>query len=165
MDVLYEIALATRDDVDAVLDLQERNQPDRGGTLSVRFPRAWFEAAIAAMPVIVARRPGSLVGYLVSSPIAAYTAVPVVQAMLNAYHGAPDAYVYGPICVEESERGRGAAGKMFAALRARLSGREGVLFIRCDNEASLKAHAGMGMREVAWFSHGGTNYAVLSYIG
>ena len=165
MDEDHEITLATIDDIDAILNLQERNLPDRGGTLSARFSHAWFKAAIAAMPVIVARRAGRVVGYLVSSPLAAQAEVPVVQAMLHAYPGASDAYVYGPICVEKTERGRGVAGRMFAALRARLAGREGVLFIRRDNDASLQAHARMGMCEVAEFDHHGTKFAVLSYIG
>jgi L-amino acid N-acyltransferase YncA len=117
------------------------------------------------MPVIVARQTGQVVGYLVSSTLEAYAEVPVVQTMLQAYRGAPDAYVYGPICVEKTERGRGVAGAMFEALRARLPGREGVLFIRRDNEASLKAHAKMGIREVAGFKYDGTDFAVLSYVG
>jgi L-amino acid N-acyltransferase YncA len=117
------------------------------------------------MPVIVARQAGRVVGYLVSSPLEANAEVPVVQAMLQAYRGVPDAYVYGPICVEKTERGRGVAGAMFKALRARLPGREGVLFIRRDNEASLKAHAKMGIREVAAFKYDGTDFAVLSYVG
>ena len=79
-----EVALATKEDIDAIVDLQERNLPDHGGTLSARLSRAWFEAAITAMPVIVARRAGRVVGYLVSSPIAGYEDVPVVQAMLRA---------------------------------------------------------------------------------
>jgi L-amino acid N-acyltransferase YncA len=161
----YEITLATADDIDGILDLQERNLPQRGGTLSARFPHAWFATAIAALPVLVARRDGRLVGYLVSSPLTAHADVPVVQAMLRAYRGTSDAYVYGPICVDETERGRGLAGAMFAALRARLPGREGVLFIRRDNAASLRAHARMGMREVAEFTHDDAVFAVLSYIG
>jgi L-amino acid N-acyltransferase YncA len=165
MDANYEIDLARKDDIDAVLDLQERNLAHRGGTLSARFSPAWFETAIAAMPVIVARRAGQVVGYLVSSPLAAYAEVSVVQAMLQAYRGASDAYVYGPICIEETERGRGVAAAMFAALRARLPGREGVLFIRRDNEASLRAHAKMGMSEVAEFKHNDEDFAVLSYVG
>ena len=165
MDEIYEIGSATVGDISAILDLQERNLPHQGGTLSARLSRSWFEAAITAMPVIVARQAGRVVGYLVSSPLQAYAEVPVVQAMLQAYRGAPDAYVYGPICVEKTERGRGVVGAMFEALRARLPGREGVLFIRRDNEASLKAHAKMGVREVAAFKYDGTDFAVLSYVG
>ena len=54
---------------------------------------------------------------------------------------------------------------MFAALRALLPGRDGVLFIRRDNAASLRAHEKMGMREVAQFTHGGAEMAVLAYVG
>jgi predicted GNAT family acetyltransferase len=65
----------------------------------------------------------------------------------------------------EQARGRGLAGATFAALRARLPGREGVLLIRRGNVASLRAHARMGMREVAGFTHGGAETAVLAYVG
>ena len=51
----YEIALATRDDIAGMLDLQEQNLRERGGKLSVRFTRQWFEAALGDMPVLVAR--------------------------------------------------------------------------------------------------------------
>ena len=107
-----------------------------------------------------------MVGYLTSASREAYAGVPVVAAMLRAHPAAaPDAYVYGPVCVAEEARGRGLAGAMFAALRARLPGREGVLFIRRDNAASLRAHERMGMREVAGFAHGGAEMAVLAYVG
>ena len=55
--------------------------------------------------------------------------------------------------------------RTFAAARARLPGREGVLFVRRDNAASLRARTRMGMREVAGFAHGGAKTAVLAYVG
>jgi hypothetical protein len=76
--------------------------------------------AVANAQVIVARSNGRVVGYLVFCTFAAQAHVPLVQAMLKLYPGTPKAYSYGPICVAESERGRGLAGAMFAALRARL---------------------------------------------
>jgi L-amino acid N-acyltransferase YncA len=85
--------------------------------------------------------------------------------MLKVYSGTPNAYNYGPICVAESERGRGLAGAMFAALRARLPKREGVAFIRRDNPTSLLAHKKMGMQEVAEFTHDGLVYVVVAYGG
>ena len=162
-----EIAAATAEDVDGILDLQERNQPERGGMLSARLPRAWLDAAIAsATPVIIARRGGRVVGYLVSAERAAYAGVAVVEAMFAAYPAAAaDAYAYGPVCVDEIERGKRLAERMFSALRARLSGREGVLFIRRDNAASLRVHARMGMREVGAFSHNDAEHVVLAYVG
>jgi L-amino acid N-acyltransferase YncA len=161
-----EIVQATVEEIGGILDLQERNQPERGGTLSARLPREWLDAAVADMPVILAKREGQVVGYLISASREAYAGVPVVAAMVRAYPGAaPDAYVYGPVCVAAEARGLGLAGAMFAALRARLPGREGVLFIRRDNAASLRAHERMGMREVAGFAHGGAEMAVLAYFG
>ena len=160
-----EIVRAAAGDVDGILDLQARNQPSRGGTLSASLPRERITAMMADLPAIVARRDGRVVGYLLSCSRNTNADVPVLRAMLDAYPGAPDAYVYGPICVDEAERGKGLAAAMFRELRRRLPGREGVLFIGRDNAASLSAHARMGMREVAGFTHGGAAFAVLAYVG
>ena len=85
--------------------------------------------------------------------------------MLQAYPGAPGSYVYGPICVAESERGKGVARAMVEALKAQLPGREGFTFIRADNAVSRKVHAGMGMREAATFAVDGVGYVVVAYVG
>ena len=161
----YDIALATPLDIPGILALQDGNRPDRGGALSVGFSKVWFESALADMPVIVARRDDRVVGYLVSSPFSAHARVPIVQAMLRAYHGSSGGYLYGPICVAESDRGQGLARALFAVLRAQLPGREGIAFIRRDNAASLKAHRKMGMQEVAAFSYGEVMHSVVAYIG
>jgi predicted GNAT family acetyltransferase len=84
--------------------------------------------------------------------------------MLRAWPGADDAYAYGSVCIAAEERGRGVAAAMFAALRALLPGREGVLFIRSDNAASIRAHAKMGMRQVATFEHDRAAILVLTYV-
>jgi L-amino acid N-acyltransferase YncA len=159
-----EITLATLDDIPGILDLQGRNMRSSGGALSVPFSRAWFEAAINDMPIIVARSEGRVVGYVVSTPLTAQAHDPIVQAMLRAYPGSPGAYNYGPICVAESERGRGLAGAMFQSLRLRLPAREGFTFIRRDNSVSLKVHTKMGMQEVAEFTQGGVAYVVVAYV-
>ena len=159
----YEIALATRADIAGILDLQEQNLREQGGTLSVRFSREWFEAALADMPMIVARKAGRVVGYLVSSSKAAQGHVPIIQATLRAYPGAPDSYLYGPICIADSERGQGLPAALMSALGERLPGRQGITFIRRDNTVSLRAHAKIGMREVAEFTHGDAAIVVVVY--
>jgi len=161
----YDIALATRDDIAGILALQEANLRENGGTLSVRFSRDWFEAALGDLPVIVARKGGVVVGYLVSSSKAAQSHAPIIKAMLEAYPGAADAYLYGPICVAEAERGRNLPADLMADLRARLPGREGITFIRRDNIASLRSHARVGMREVAEFDHAGAAVVVVIHRG
>lgn len=160
-----QIGLAAADDIAGILDLQEQNLRKNGGALSVPLSRAWLTAAIGKMPIVVAHRGGRIVGYVVSSSLADQSSDPILDGMLNAYPGAPGSYVYGPICVAESERGHGVARAMFEELCARLPGREGFTFIRADNTVSRRVHAGMGMREAAEFVVDGVGYVVVAYVG
>jgi hypothetical protein len=50
-----------------------------------------------AMPLIVARRNGRVVGFLMTSTRTMNADVLIVQAMFVAYHGSEDAYVYNGI--------------------------------------------------------------------
>lgn len=159
------IGRATERDLDGILELQAANQLERGGMLSAELPRSRVAEMMRDMPLIVARRDGRIVAFLMNRSRAMDGEVPIVRAMLDAYPGASDAYVYGPICVSEAERGKGLAQAMFAELRRLEPGREGILFIRRDNPASLRAHEKMGMREVAGFVFSGIDHAVLSYVG
>jgi predicted GNAT superfamily acetyltransferase len=160
-----EIGLAITDDVAGILDLQERNLRKNGGALSVPMSQEWLKGAIGGMPIVVARRQGRVIGYVVSSLLKDQAADPILDGMLRAYPGAPSAYVYGPICVVENERGKGVARTMVEELRAQLRGREGFTFIRADNAVSRRVHAGMGMREAAAFTVAGVEYVVVAYVG
>jgi predicted GNAT superfamily acetyltransferase len=160
-----DIGLASEADLDGIVELQAANQPERGGTLSASLPRSRITEMMREMPLIVARRGDFLAGFLMTSTRAVNADVPIIGAMLAAYPGTSDAYVYGPVCVGAGERGKGLAQAMFSELRRRVPAREGILFIRRDNQASLRAHAKMGMREVASFMFGGNEFAVLSYLG
>jgi len=55
------------------------------------------------------------------------------------------------------------ASAMFGELRARLSGRPAMLFIRADNASSLQAHRKMGMQELGTFTNNGVLYVALTY--
>jgi predicted GNAT superfamily acetyltransferase len=160
-----DIGLATHGDVDGILDLQERNLRKNGGALSVPMSRAWLEAALPRMPIVVARRNRQIIGFVVSSALEDQSDDPVLNGMLAAYSAAPGAYVYGPICVADSERGKGVARAMFDNLRACLKGREGFTFIRADNTVSRKVHVSMGMREAATFRVAGVDFVVVAYDG
>jgi predicted GNAT superfamily acetyltransferase len=160
-----EIARASEADLDGIVELQAANQADRGGTLSASLPRFRIAEMMREMPLIVARRGGCVVGFLMTGTRAMTADVPILGAMFAAYPGASDAYAYGPICVAAEERGKGMAQAMFSELRRLAPAREGILFIRRDNTASLRAHEKMGMREVAGFRYGGSEFAVLSYLG
>lgn len=165
---MYEstiVSRATASDLDGILTLQAANQIARGGSLAASLPRERVAAMMAQMPLIVSRRDSRITGFLMTTSLAMNADMPIVQAMLAAYQGTPDAYVYGPICVGEAERGKGLAQRLFAELRRLEPGREGVLFIRRDNEPSLRAHLKMGMKEVAGFRFKDFDYAVFSFIG
>jgi predicted GNAT superfamily acetyltransferase len=160
-----DIGQAAEADLDGIVELQAANEADRGGSLSASLPRFRITEMMHEMPLIVARRGGRIAGFLMTGTRAMADDVPIVSAMFAAYAGAPNAYVYGPICVAAEERGKGLAQAMFSELRRRAPAREGVLFIRRDNVASLRAHEKMGMREVAGFLYDGSEFAVLSYLG
>ena len=142
----YEIALATPEDIPGIITLQDPNVIDRGGGLSVRQTADWFKRSMLEMPIVVGRRDGKVVGYVLSTSLAAKAHVAIVQAMLRTFPAPPDCYLYGPVCVAETERGRGLAQIMFEALRTRLPGRPAMTFIRADNAPSLQAHRKMGCK-------------------
>lgn len=157
----FSIGLADSVDVDELQWLLDANAPSRGGTLTGEFPREKVAAWLASgMPVVVARDVSGVAGVLFSSERS--ETPPVVAAMLRAWPGSADAYVYGPICIAERARGHHLSERLYAELRRQLPQREAILFIRRDNAASLRAHARLGMREVAAFEYEGASYVVLS---
>ena len=162
-ELTYAVSIAVPEDIPEILALQSENQVSRGGALSVEFPATWFADAIREMPIVVARRNGRLLGYLVSSSPASTRHLPLPEAKQRAYPAGPGAYNSGPLCIAASERGRGLVAKLFETQRSLLRGREGTAFIRRDNAVSRAAHLRYGFREVAEFSHAGVEYVVVAY--
>jgi ribosomal-protein-alanine N-acetyltransferase len=158
------ITRATPAHVNAILKLAEENSPERGGGLTGHLRREAVMQTIQAIPSVVAIEQEQLIGFLLAwekSP----SNPPHIQAMLDAYSGSETSYVYGPICVAAEARGRGVAERMFSELRLLLPGREGILFIKKNNQPSLRAHLKMGMREVVGYTHNGTEFLVFAYKG
>lgn len=161
-----EIVVAEEKDLDGILALQAANQISNGGSLSASFSRSELIAIMSQMPLLVVRHDNRVVGFLMCSTVEMSGNVPIIKAMLEAYpERSHEAYVYGPICIDAKERGKGLAQLLYSELRRRLPGREGILFIRADNESSIKAHRKMGMREVSRFIFRGIEHLVLAYIG
>lgn len=162
-NVEYEVRAADAGDVADITRLLRENSPDQGGTLTGSFPadrvRSWIEGET---PVLVACKAGRLIGVLATSAREQSSPGPYVASMLVAYSAQSGSYVYGPVCVDGSERGRGVLGQLYAELRRRMPDREAILFIREDNATSLKAHARLGMHRVGSFRHADERFAVLS---
>jgi len=161
------IGTASKKDLDGIVALQEANQLAQGGTLAAELAPHQIEEMMQDMPQIVARRDGEVVAFLMttSQAVNKKRPIPIIEKMLQAYpYAEPDAYIYGPICVDEQERGNGLAQLMFEKLLEVEPGRQGVLFIRGDNEPSLRAHKKMGMSKVGEFTLNEATFHVFAYM-
>ena len=128
--------------------------PDNGGSLSVRQSAEWFQNAVRDKSIIVCRRQGKVVGYVLGTSLAAKAHVAIVQNMLRAFPPPPDCYLYGPACVAETERGNGVAGAMFDKLQAHMQGRPAMTFVRADNgELGLFVNDGIAFIALAYSDH------------
>src|SRR6516164_4067394 len=143
--------------------MQEVNLHENGGSLSVRQTADWLRRTMSEMPIIVARRDGVVVGYALATSIAAKSHVGIVQTMLRAFPAPSNCYLYGPVCVAESERGNGLAGMMYQEMRKRLPGRTAMSVVRSDNIPSLKANRKMGKMEFGKFIHDDETYIVFAF--
>jgi predicted GNAT superfamily acetyltransferase len=159
----YQIALATPDDIPGILTLQEPNLVERGGGLSVRQTADWYRNAIVEKSVVVGRREGKVVAYVLGTSLAAKAHVAIIQTMLRTFPAPPDCYLYGPVCVAETERGNGLAAALFDVLQMHMGGRPAMTFVRADNVPSLRAHRKMGMRELGTFMSNGVPHIALTY--
>lgn len=160
---MYNLKLAETADVEEIAELLQANSAARGGALTGNFTREVVaDMSSNDMPVIVACRAGRIVGVVFSAARDGAAQPPPIKAMWRAWPGGPSAYAYGPVCIAESERGRGLLPQLYAALKQRLPGREAVLFIRRDNLGSIRAHQRLGMRETAQFILQGEHFAVYS---
>lgn len=163
MSANYDIALGTPYDIPGILTLQEPNLIERGGGLSVRQTADWFRHAILEKSLVVGRSDGKVVGYVLGTSLAVKAHIPIIQAMLRAFPPPPDCYLYGPVCVAESERGKGLAAALFKELQKYMNGRPAMTFIRADNVPSLRAHRKMGMSELGTFMSEEVHYIALAY--
>lgn len=161
----YDISLGRVDDIPGILVLQEANLLERGGSLSVRQTADWFRNAALEKSLVVGRHERRVVGYVLGTPLAAKTHVMIIQTMLRTFPPPPDCYLYGPVCVAETERGKGLAGALFEVLQKHMAGRPAMTFIRADNDASRRAHRKMGMTELGAFVHEDVAHIALSYTG
>jgi predicted N-acetyltransferase YhbS len=159
----FDISLATPNDIPGILVLQEPNLPDNGGSLSVRLTADWFKSAILEKSIVAGRRNGKVVGYVLGTSLAVKAHVGIIQTMLQIFPPPPDCYLYGPVCVAETERGKGLAGTLFDVLRAHMGNRPAMTFVRTDNAPSLQAHRKMGMRDLGPFVHEGVPYIAFKY--
>jgi hypothetical protein len=161
------IKVATSIDIPGIIKLQSENQTSQGGTLSDELNRNQIEEMMKDMPQIVASVNDEIVGFILTTSQVVHKNrnVPIVDAMFTSYAGInTDSYIYGPVCVSKIQRGKGLAQLMFKELLHQEPNREGILFIRSDNESSLRAHEKMRIKKVSHFNFNNAEFNVCAYL-
>ena len=165
-----------------LLALQETNlrdnlQPgDRGqGFLSARFAREQFSEMNDSVAVIVADIDGRIAGYLCASAVDfnrpfALLAAMILQYPFVEFRGRTldryASFVYGPVCIDRSFRGKGLLRGLYRALVGEVARRFeiGVAFVAQDNPHSLAAHVqGFGMTDAGRFDFNEREYRILAF--
>lgn len=150
-------------DLESILVLQYENQLHVGGTLSASLSSSLISEMIEAMPVIVAVCDKQLVGYLIISTPEMNADIPIVVEMLKVHPADDNSLINGPICVSDRMRGHGIAQGLYGELRRINPGHNYLCFIRADNDASIRAHSKIGMREVGRYLFNYVNHVIFSY--
>ena len=173
---------ATPQDFHAILDLQEANfvgnlsiEDRQSGFLSEKFTRSQIAEMANDIGIMVADNGQQVLGFLCASQRDFNRQFPLLAAMLQhfdriQYRGKPlsshTSFIYGPVCIDRSHRGRGVLRGLYEALRKEVAGKYtvGVTFVAKGNPHSLRAHVdGLGMAEIDEFEFGGQCYKILAF--
>ena len=166
MDENIKIKVATTADIAGIIKLQSENQKSQGGNLSGELNQSQIVEMMKDMPQVVAYLNSEIIGFILATSQAVHNNrnVPIVNAMFASYSGInTNSYIYGPVCVNEAHRGKGVAQQMFNELIYQEPNREGILFIKSDNEASLRAHEKMGIKKVGHFHFNNMEFVIYAY--
>jgi predicted GNAT superfamily acetyltransferase len=177
-----EFRRAKPEDFSAILKIQSANyvgnlplEARREGFLSAEFTAEQVARMADDLGIVVACDSGSVLGYLCGFRCDFDHRSPVLAKMLEtfnsvAYEGKPlssyNLFIYGPVCIDRSHRGRGLLRGLYQALQREVAGKfeVGVAFVARNNPHSLRAHvAGLGMAEVGEFEVKGNVYVTLAF--
>jgi hypothetical protein len=113
------IKIANSIDLEGIVKLQSENQKSQGGTLSDELNINQIKEMMKDMPQIVAYVNQEIVGFLLTTSQTVHEKrnIPIVDEMFKSYQGNIDSYIYGPVCVSKTQRGKGVAQLMFKGIR------------------------------------------------
>jgi hypothetical protein len=173
---------ATTRDLPGILELQKANyvgnlaMEERGeGYLSLEFTPGQLEQLSRDIGVFVACDNEAVLGFLCAFRRSFCHDSPLIAKMLEEldrvrYLGnslaSHRSFIYGPVCIHRSWRGRGLLQRLYAALLKEVAGRfeVGVTFVAKDNPRSRHVHAHkLSMAEVGEFEVGGEGYVLLAF--
>ncbi len=174
---------ATSEDFSDILKLQATNfignlstEDPTDGFLSAEFTCQQLEEIANDVALLVASEKDRILCYLCACSCDYYKQFPLLATMIRSfdsilYLGKPlrsyNIFIYGPVCIDKSHRGRGLLRGLYEALLGELSGKYevGAAFISKDNPHSLAAHVnGLGMASPGGFEFRGRHYDILAFL-
>lgn len=185
-EIAFRRAEPDAGDVEGILRIQRANLVDEldgsadereEGFLSARFSREQLLGMIDDLGIVVARDldRDRVIGSLCAFDPGFDARAPIVDRMLEAcdraeYDGRRaseyDPFVYDPVCIERSYRGRGLLHGLYDELLGLVAGRYelGVAFVARRNRRSYRAHVdGLGMAPIGRFEQSGDEHVLLAF--
>ncbi|MFC1824301.1 hypothetical protein ACFL9T_16450 [Thermodesulfobacteriota bacterium] len=147
----------------------------RDGFLLVEFSPQQFEEMNSEIPIIVADLGSQLGGYLCAASLQSSAKIPLLAHMMSLFREVSfnsyalnryRSFLYGPICIEKSFRGRGVMEGLFNHLLHNLEEKfdVGVLFVSQNNPRSLHAHLSrLKMEKVCEFEFNDQEFNLLAF--
>lgn len=181
-DVRLEIRPVLPEDYPGILQIQADNyvgnlSPSErlGGFMSAEYTTQQIAEMAIDPGVLVAREGSRVLGFLFTSSLGFSPQPPLVARMvqefdhvdyqgrlLNSYR----CFLYGPVCIDRSQRGRGLLRRLFGALLESVSGKYevGIAFVSEENPHSFRVHVdGLGMSAVGHFEFEGKGHHILAF--
>ena len=177
-----EIRLAAPGDIAGVLQLQAEYfignlaaEARKGGFVSAEFTSQQLEDIAKDVALLVGVEQHHVVGYLCAASCQYYRRVPLLAALMRRFPdmtysgGRLEAYrsfIYGPVCIAHSQRGRGLLVALYEELLrvVRSTYEIGVALISNANRPSFEAHVRtLGMTAIGEYEIDGHQYEILAF--
>lgn len=125
--------------------------------------------------IVVACDDQQVVGFVCAARCDSRSQPPIIKSMVGEFGrlslqgrrlSSYRTFVYGPVCIDRSHRGRGLLRLLYDALKVEMAGKYevGAGFVAEDNGHSLRAHVdGLGMDDVGRFEYGERGYRVVAF--
>jgi len=180
---LFELKIATVQDIEEILELHSRYQVDtiseedkKDGFITTAFTKEQLSLLIKGeQGLFIAKKDEKIVAYVMAASWAYWSAWPMFAYMIKElpkleYLGQTlsvnNSYQYGPVCVDKSVRGSGVLELIFDFARKEMAKKYPILvtFINKINPRSFEAHTKkLGLEVIKEFEYNNNNYYELVY--
>jgi GNAT superfamily N-acetyltransferase len=170
------------DDLQQILDVQERNQPHnitpeqlaKEGFVTVRHNLDLLRSMNESAPQVIAKDGGKVVGYALVMLQSFQDLIPVLKPMFVtleslSYRNRPmqsyNYYVIGQVCVAEGYRGKGVFDGMYQQHKALYANQFDMCIteIASRNPRSLRAHQRVGFQTIHTFTDATDTWDIVAW--